>query len=108
MGHFARGPSKEQARSAFNKFQLADVLFRDIYEKLQATRRYFRPRPTGKAQRASRAPKISRGLNLPTLVSWHEPAAASAMVGITDLLAKCKLLAVEARDPSAMVQEHLG
>ena len=36
---------------------------------------------------------------MPTLRSLHEPAAAGAMVGIIDLLAQCKLLEAEERDP---------
>ncbi len=38
-------------------------------------------------------------LGLRFFKNLHEPAAAGAMVGIIDLLAQCKLLATEARDP---------
>jgi hypothetical protein len=36
---------------------------------------------------------------MPTLRNLHEPATAGAMVGIIDLLAQCKLLGAEERDP---------
>jgi hypothetical protein len=42
---------------------------------------------------------MAPGYNLPTLGNLHEPAAAGAMVGIIDLLAQCKLLEAEERDP---------
>jgi hypothetical protein len=107
MGHFARGQSKEQARSAFWH---AEVLFRATYEKLlQQPAGTFHPGQPGRHKEQAELPRHHGGYNLPrpTLVNLREPAAAGAMVGIVDLLGQCKLLATEAR-PSAMVQMHIG
>ncbi len=81
-----------------------------MYSSVTSTKSFKQPACTSDPGQLGELPRFLGGYNLPTLVSWHEPAAAGAMVGITasDLLAKCKLLAVEARGPSTMAQEHLG
>ena len=93
----SRGQSKEQALSAFWH---AENLFRDTYEQLlMQPKGTFHPSHPGKHKAQSELTRHHGGYNLPALVNLHEPAAAGAMVGIMDLLAQCKLLAPEARDP---------
>jgi hypothetical protein len=95
----ARGQSKEQAQSAFWH---AENLFRDTYEQLlMQPKGTFHPSHPGKHKEQSELPRHHGGNNLPVppLAKLHEPAAAGAMVGIVDFLAKCKLLPPDARDP---------
>ena len=97
FGFLCRGQSKAQARRAFEQ---AEILFRDTYEQLlQQPAGTFHPRQPGRHKEQAELPRHLGGYNLPTLVNLHEPAAAGAMLGIIDLLAQCKLLEAEERDP---------
>ena len=95
--YLARGHSEEQAREAFEQ---AEILFSNTYEELlQQPAGTFHPGQPGRHKEQAELPRHYGGYNLPTLKNLHEPAAAGAMVGIIDLLAQCKLLGAEERDP---------
>ncbi len=113
VGHLARAQSAEQVAEAS---ELGDELFRKMYEtllphqpELEGTFKFDLGR-AGKHMEHAQWPRMIGGDNfigLPNLLVMR-PASAGAMVGITQLLPKCNLLAVEGRRRDKDPQLHMA
>ncbi len=97
VGFLARAQSAEQVAEAFD---LGDELFRRMYESLNHQPECaFDLGRAGKHMEQAQWPRMLGGDNFIGLPNLMQPASAGAMVGITHLLPKCKMLAAEDKDP---------
>ncbi len=79
---------------------LGDELFRRMYETLlHQPEGTFDLGRAGKHMEQAQWPRMLGGDNVIGLPNLRRPANAGVMVGITRLLPKCNLLAVEDKDP---------